>query len=68
MWFISYRHSARRDEGGVKFVRGEAEAVAERQMLESLGYIIERIGQTSRARIEALLDGTLTDRNKDALN
>ena len=49
-------------------MRGEAEAVAERQMLESLGYIIERIGQTSRARIEALLDGTLTDRNKDALN
>ncbi len=49
-------------------MRDEAEAVAARQMLEALGYIIERIGQTSRARIEALLGRTLTDRNKDSLN
>ena len=42
---------------GVKFLRSEAEAVAEGAWLEGLGYIIERIGQTSKARIEALVAG-----------
>ena len=56
-WIIAYRHSLRPDEAGVKFLRSEAEAVAEGAWLEALGYIVERIGQTSKARIEALASG-----------
>jgi hypothetical protein len=56
-WIIAYRHSHRPDEAGVKFLHSEAEAVAEGAWLEGLGYIIERIGQTSKARIEALVAG-----------
>jgi len=57
-----YRHSTRPDEAGIKFVQSEAEAVAEGRRLESLGFIVEKIAQTSKARIDAYLAGK-SDRN-----
>jgi hypothetical protein len=57
-WIIAYRHSLRSDEAGVKFLRSEAEAVAEGGSLEALGYVIERIRPTSKARIEAFVAGS----------
>jgi hypothetical protein len=44
-WFISYRHSVRKDETGVKFLHGEAEAITEGRRLESLGYILSKIAE-----------------------
>jgi hypothetical protein len=60
VWFITYRHSIRSDEAGIKFVRVEAEAIAEGQRLELLGYVITKIAQTSKARMKAFLAGTLS--------
>jgi len=62
VWFVAYRHSTRPDEAGIKFVQSEAEAIAEGRRLESLGFIVERIAQTSKARIDAYLAGK-SDRN-----
>ena len=42
-WFISYRHSVRKDETGVKFLHGETEAITEGRRLETLGYILTKI-------------------------
>ena len=38
----------------------EAEAIAEGQRLELLGYVITKIAQTSKARMKAFLAGTLS--------
>jgi hypothetical protein len=54
-WFISYRHSLRPDEAGVKFVLDRATAIVEGQRLETLGYVVTRIAQSpvaERARVE----------------
>jgi hypothetical protein len=40
VWVVTYQHSLRRDEAGVKFVQSEAMAAAEAQRLESQGYTI----------------------------
>jgi hypothetical protein len=44
-WFISYRHSVRKDETGVKFLHSETEAITEGQRLETLGYILTKIAE-----------------------
>jgi hypothetical protein len=54
-WFVAYRHSTRSDEAGVKFLRGEAEAIAEGRRLGSLGYVITDVALTTKAPNEALL-------------
>ena len=54
MWFIAYHHSLRPEQAGVKFVHGETAAVAEREHLESLGYVVKKIEPTSKVRMEAL--------------
>ena len=61
VWFIAYCHSFRPNEAGVKFVRGEAEAMTERQRLEALGYAITNVAPTSKTRMDAFLAGTITD-------
>jgi hypothetical protein len=48
-WFISYQHSLRPDEAGVKFVADRAAAIAEGQRLETLGYVITRIAKSPHA-------------------
>jgi hypothetical protein len=45
-WFISYRHSLRTDEAGVKFVADRVAAIAEGQHLETLGYVVTRIAKS----------------------
>jgi hypothetical protein len=60
-WFLAYHHSIRSDEAGVKFLFGEAEAIAEGRRLGSLGYVITNVSLTTKARDEALLAGTLSD-------
>ena len=42
MWFIAYRHPLRPGEAGVKFAGSKAEAIAEGQRWESLGYVSSR--------------------------
>jgi len=44
-WFISYRHSLRPDETGLKFVPNQAQAVAEGQWLEAHGYLVTRVAE-----------------------
>ena len=61
MWFITYRHPLRPDEGGIRFVRNEAETVGERLRLEAGGYIVTSIVETSHARIQGFLAKTLGD-------
>jgi hypothetical protein len=61
VWFIAYRHSARPDEAGIKFVPSEAATAAEGLRLESLGYVVTRIAPTSKTRMDAFLAGTLRD-------
>ena len=55
MWFIAYHHSLRLDEAGVKFMHSEAEAIAEKERLEPLGYIVTKIEPTSKVRMKAFL-------------
>jgi hypothetical protein len=55
VWFIAYHHSLRPDEAGVKFVHSEAEAVGEKERLESLDYIVTKIEPTSKVRMKAFL-------------
>jgi hypothetical protein len=54
-WFVAYHHSIRSEEAGVKFLFGEAEAIAEGRRLGALGYVVTNISQTTKARTEALL-------------
>ena len=61
MWFIEYRHSARPDEGGIKFVENEKATLAASQHLELEGYLITNVAPTSKARMDAFLAGTLAD-------
>jgi hypothetical protein len=56
-WFVAYRHSIRTDEAGVKFLHGEAEAIAEGRRLGALGYVVTNVSLTSKARTETLLAG-----------
>jgi hypothetical protein len=49
-WFISYRHSLRTGEAGVKFVANYAEVIAEKQHLELLGYVVTDIARNPYAR------------------
>jgi hypothetical protein len=67
-WFVAYRHSIRADEAGVKFLYGEAEAIAEGRRLGSLGYVITDVSQTTKARTEALLAGALSDPEQPLLD
>ncbi len=60
MWFIAYHHSLRPDEAGVKFMRSEAEAIAEKERLEALGYTVTKIEPTSKVRMKAFLASTLS--------
>ena len=49
VWFISYRHSLRPDEAGVKFVCEQSEAIAEKRRLESRGYVVTQVAQSFHA-------------------
>jgi hypothetical protein len=53
VWFIAYHHSLRPDEAGVKFAHNEAEAIPEKERLESRGYMVTKIEPTSKARMAA---------------
>jgi hypothetical protein len=53
VWFISYQHSLRHDEAGVKFAGGQSEAAAEKQDLESRGYVVTEVVQSSHASAAA---------------
>jgi hypothetical protein len=44
-WFISYQHSLRLDEAGIKLVCDRMEAYAEKLRLEARGYIITKVTQ-----------------------
>jgi hypothetical protein len=55
-WFLAYHHSIRSDEAGVKFLFGEAEAIAEGRRLGSLGYVITNVSLTTKARNGSLSD------------
>jgi hypothetical protein len=68
MWFVTYRHSQRPDEAGIRFVHGEAAAIAEGQRLMALGCLVTKIAPTSKARIEAFLAGTLSDPEQRLFN
>jgi hypothetical protein len=48
-WFVSYQHSLRADEAGVKFVSDRAAAITEGQHLETLGYVVTRIAESPHA-------------------
>lgn len=61
MWVITFKHSTRPNEGGVKFVENEAATVPYREELEASGYVIKRIGPTSKARMDAFLAGAIAD-------
>jgi hypothetical protein len=45
VWFISYRHSLRLDEAGIKLVCDQMEVAAEKLRLESRGYVVSRVTQ-----------------------
>jgi hypothetical protein len=49
VWFVAYRHSLRPDEAGVKFVHDQSEAAAEKQDLESRGYVVARVAPSPHA-------------------
>jgi hypothetical protein len=53
VWFISYQHSLRPDEAGVKFAGDQSEATAEKQDLESRGYVVTEVAQSSHASAAA---------------
>jgi len=46
VWFISYRHSLRLDEAGIKLVCDQMEASAEKLRLESRGYIVTKVARS----------------------
>jgi hypothetical protein len=48
-WFVSYQHSLRTDEAGVKFVPDRAAAIIEGQHLQTLGYIVTKIAESPHA-------------------
>jgi hypothetical protein len=54
VWFVSYQHSLRPDEAGVKFVCDQSEAVAEKQRLESLGYLVTEVAESHHARADSV--------------
>jgi hypothetical protein len=43
VWYISYRHSLRLDEAGVKLIPDQTETAGEKLRLEARGYIVSRI-------------------------
>jgi len=45
VWFISYQHSLRLDEAGIKLVCDQMEATAEKLRLEARGYIVTKFAQ-----------------------
>ena len=49
IWFVAYHDSLRPDETGVKFVHDHSEAAAEKQALESRGYVVARVAQSPHA-------------------
>jgi hypothetical protein len=53
VWFVAYHHSIRLSEAGIKFVRNELDAIAERERLKPLGYIVTNIAPTSKTRMDA---------------
>jgi hypothetical protein len=53
VWFVAYRHSLRPDEAGVKFVHDQSAAAAEKQDLESRGYVVARVAQSPHASAAA---------------
>jgi hypothetical protein len=53
VWFISYQHSLRPDEAGVKFVGDQSAATAEKQDLESRGYVVTEVAQSPHASAAA---------------
>jgi hypothetical protein len=61
VWFIEYRHSRRSDVAGIKFVKGEAAAVAESQHLAASGYIVTKVAPTSKVLMDAFPAGALAD-------
>ena len=61
MWFIEYRHSARPDEGGVRFVENHAATFGAGQQLEASGYVITNVAPTAKVRMDAFLADALPD-------
>jgi hypothetical protein len=49
VWFMSYQHSLRPDEAGVKFACDQSEAAAEKLRMESRGYVVARVAQSLHA-------------------
>ncbi len=52
-WRISYQHPLRPDDGGIRFVPDQSEAVAEKLHLELRGYAVSKPTQTAALRLIA---------------
>jgi hypothetical protein len=52
-WRISYRHPFRPDDGGIRFVPDESEAIAEKLRLELRGYAVSAPTQAAALRLIA---------------
>jgi hypothetical protein len=67
MWFITYRNPLRPGEGGIKLVLGKDATLVAGQHLEASGYVITKVAPTSKARMDALLAGTVSDPKQSPL-
>jgi hypothetical protein len=50
-WRISYQHPLRPDDGGIRVVPDQSEAVAEKLRLELRGYAVSKPIQTAALRL-----------------
>ena len=59
-WRISYRHPLRRDDGGLRYVPDQSEALAEKLRLELRGYAVSMPTQAGALRLIAQTDEAIT--------
>ena len=59
-WRISYRHPLRRDDGGLRYVPDQSEALAEKLRLELRGYAVSKPTQAGALRLISQTAETVT--------
>jgi hypothetical protein len=65
-WRISYAHPHRPDDGGIRFVPDQSEAVAEKLRLELRGYVVSKVSQAGALRLVAQTEEAITGEAAEA--
>jgi hypothetical protein len=65
-WRISYQHPLRPDDGGIRFVPDQSEAVAEKLRLELRGYAVSTPTQAAALRLIAQTEEVISGEAAEA--